>query len=632
MTPYAHQFSGNSSPHYVYANINYSLSSKPYASVQVTFNTEAFGLENAPYFWQLFIPFANGNLAEIRMDTDAVDLGMRGAEQFLDNQGATGMVSCPANGHGLTPGEVPGCCPAGKTLLCTLGYLWQENVPYTLTISLVKKNALSETWRSALIDQKKHVTVTIGTWRVPSSWGLLEPTQNNPAFVQLAYYYAVPDCTSQPYAHVAVSGLVGETVQHERSTATIVSTYVSACSQNEVLKAQQGATNANAEMGYAWRPGATPRPSPSPAVGVPLYSPLPMPTGGVHHVGSSVKIGSPQLVLAGETGGLVNFPDEQISYLKFTSGLYRTWMSSGIIGEAEGNAVLADSNDMARFRLVPIPGPYTLPVYSPFDPGTNLFDANYAGPGTVTPASNGKDLLMVYHGENHFWNGVDYYGSYNASGPFYCTVGLARSSDDGTTWTRAGAIITGAFRKPPQPQAGGAGACTPSALAVGGYLYAIYSEGSPSGFPMAIARAPMSSDGKPGSWEKYYDGGFSTSGLHNGAFTPLNTYGATGEGNLTFNRYLNAFVLLVDYPPKRLGIAMLTSSDLINWSHPRTIIRIPPGACQPVQLACYPSMISPKETANQITDQTGYVYVSRTLKGVRNMYRYPYAIGSAPLP
>jgi hypothetical protein len=170
---------------------------------------------------------------------------------------------------------------------------------------------------------------------------------------------------------------------------------------------------------------------------------------------------------------------------------------------------------------------------------------------------------MIYHAENHLFGGVDYPGT-----PFYAGIGLARSSDGGLTWQREGEIISGHDPQQATQPPSGAGALTPSAIEIGGYIYVCFREldlqSGVSGY--ALARAPLSSDGAPGSWEKYDQGTFSAPGL-GGAFTPLNIVldptvpGDQRQPNISFNTYLNAFVMITI---GNGGIYALTSPDLIT--------------------------------------------------------------------
>ena len=247
------------------------------------------------------------------------------------------------------------------------------------------------------------------------------------------------------------------------------------------------------------------------------------------------------------------------------------------------------------------------------------------------PAANGSDLLMIYHAENHLFNGVLSSGS-----PFYAAIGLARSSDQGVTWTRQGQII-GAHDPQVQSQAsGGAGASTPSAITSNGFIYVVYREIDPqsgvSGF--AIARAPTSSDGAPGSWQKYSNGGFNTPGL-GGAFTPLNiTLDPSAPADMrqpqiSFNTYLNQFLMTC---VGNGGIYALTSPDLINWSPGTVILQAPvPDSTvntETMPFNWYPTIISTDESSDQTSDQTGYLYYAKGSGDSNNhfMYRRTFSI------
>ncbi len=610
-----------------YVIVSYALPADTYKAVAIPVKVVALPSAHALYDWGLYVQYANGAQGEIRFSTVANYVNGRGAEFYIFQAGGSAKTQCPSVGHGR--GIIPGCCPSvlyGGDVACVAGYPWLTGSVYTLSVSLQAKNASHETWNAYLNGDHKHAAILIGTWDVPRSWGLLQFTTKAQLSFQVGSW-TLPRCGVEPYSDTLVLAPVATTQHGSKVTAKISASYVSGCTSNAVVKAKPGEGQANVQMGYAWRPGATPSPSPSPPVGTPLFTPLPMPTGTPMHLSQPVNIGRLQVVIPPNEYGFVNFPDEQVSTLQFSNKSYRMWLDSGAPSYGESGTFLLTSSDLNTFAPIPAALPYAVSIYDTWDPGTERFDANYGAPGTVTPASNGRDLLMIYHGENHFYSGRDY-TSGAPGGYFYCTAGLARSSDDGETWARVGAIITGAFRKPLKPATGGA--CNPSVIAVGGYLYAVYMEAAPRYVDLALARSALSSDGAPGSWEKYYKGSFSSDALHNGKFTALNTSGAGGEPNVTFNDYLNSFVLLLPYPAGSNGIAMLTSSDLITWSQPRTIIALPSGACQPVQLACYPSMVSDSTTASQVSHQSGYIYVSHAVKGMREMDRYPYTIGGKP--
>ena len=56
----------------------------------------------------------------------------------------------------------------------------------------------------------------------------------------------------------------------------------------------------------------------------------------------------------------------------------------------------------------------------------------------------------------------------------------------------------------------------PSVIVDGGYIYVYYLDSSSSNFGMHVARAPLSSNGMPGSFKKYYNGSFSQPALPDG--------------------------------------------------------------------------------------------------------------------
>jgi hypothetical protein len=128
---------------------------------------------------------------------------------------------------------------------------------------------------------------------------------------------------------------------------------------------------------------------------------------------------------------------------------------------------------------------------------------------------------------------------------------MARSHDNGLHWQRAGAIINGMQPKsvgtPPRSVMG---AGNPSAIIAGGYMYVFYVNlGYNTGPDQThVARAPVSSDGKPGSWSKWYRGSFSQPGI-GGSSTPVMPRAApvsqtvwAANGIVSYNSYFHAYL------------------------------------------------------------------------------------------
>ena len=322
-----------------------------------------------------------------------------------------------------------------------------------------------------------------------------------------------------------------------------------------------------------------------------------------------------------------DIPDEHLSFLRQADGGLRAWVTGSARTYGFTTPDLVSLTSLAATGGVPVG------VLLPSGPGTAAFDADYAGAGSVFPAADGSDLLMIYHAENHLFNGVLSSGS-----PFYAAIGLARSHDGGVTWTRQGEIIGAHDPQSPTQTTGGAGASTPTAIEAGGFIYVVFREIDPqsavSGF--AIARAPISSDGAPGSWRKYSDGGFSTPGL-GGAVTPLNIVldptapGDMRQPQVSFNTYLNQFLMTC---VGNGGIYALTSADLITWTPGTVILPAPvPDATvntKTMPFNWYPTVVSTDQTSDQRSDQAGFVYYAKGNGDSNNhfMYRRAFSIAA----
>lgn len=185
--------------------------------------------------------------------------------------------------------------------------------------------------------------------------------------------------------------------------------------------------------------------------------------------------------------------------------------------------------------------------------GPTMFDQNYAAPGSVVqdPTRPPGNLVMMYEAERHCVRGGG--GQYEFN--YWASVGLARSSDGGRTWTTPSeygndryAALTVPGTEPLTPHSA-MGDALPSAfvddvwpMCVDGeqpggcpsgdrYLYAVYNfNGSPSQGPdgyMRIARAKLGGE-RPLQFKKWYvdpvthQGGWTQDGVGglDSGFTP----------------------------------------------------------------------------------------------------------------
>ena len=342
-----------------------------------------------------------------------------------------------------------------------------------------------------------------------------------------------------------------------------------------------------------------------------------------------VILGAEENVIPPASPGLLYSPDEHLSYLPNTGGGFNIWFA------ADGGTVGFSTPDLIHLTSLKSDNGVSSPLLASSGPGTTAFDADYAGAGSVFKAANGSDLLMIYHAENHLFGTVHSNGN-----PFYAGVGLARSTDGGVTWERKGQILSAHDPQLPSQASGGAGVGTPSAIEANGYIYVFFREIDPQSNleGIGVARAPIAEDAVAGSWQKFFNGAYTSPGL-GGAFTPLqitldvNAKSDHRQPFVTFNTYLNAYVLTI---VGNGGIYMCTSTDLVHWTAGKVILPAPvPDGTVTASTApynWYPTLISPDQPSETITDKAGYLYYA---KGANNgtsyhtMYRRSFTLSLA---
>lgn len=215
------------------------------------------------------------------------------------------------------------------------------------------------------------------------------------------------------------------------------------------------------------------------------------------------------------------------------------------------------------------------------------FDHNYAGGGTVYYDAGTGILIHMYHGEYSYPSGT---------GPFYAGLGLAFSTDLGTTWHKLGQVIS--------PQAARTGNCTidvgaGTLVPVGGYFYAYYTDigtGCANLGP-AVARASISSviaaaqagtpftSGAGNLFQKYYNGSFVQPGVSDlakpqnggGAFSSLWTSGSDGWPtflNVRYDSYLLQYIAVYvgGWKSGSSGVYLRFSSDGLTWGAPTEVV------------------------------------------------------------
>lgn len=312
---------------------------------------------------------------------------------------------------------------------------------------------------------------------------------------------------------------------------------------------------------------------------------------------------------------LLHTPDENISFLKSDGEIHLWTQGSTATGGGTYYFLGSDFDDLTAHQTA---NGLPVPVLMPTGSG---FDSTYAGSGSVVRAANGSDLLMFYHGEDQ---------SCGVETPPIVGIGLARSSDGGATWTRLGQVISSPeiptdcnysfFR--------GAGNPTVVVSPDGQYLYMYYMEWlSSRPDSISLARAPISSDGVPGSWVKYKDRSFSTPGLGGKSDVVIQRAneiaGYAGVPHVSFNSFLNLYLAIV---VGHNGFYETTSPDGINWETPQLFWEVPALTMvndlkDGESWYYYPTLMSLEEETSQSTTQVAYLYYAHLLPDTHKLIK-----------
>ena len=346
--------------------------------------------------------------------------------------------------------------------------------------------------------------------------------------------------------------------------------------------------------------------------------PTPRPTMGI-------SLGTPQQLLTTGELGLSYVPDMHTVVRAGSGGAYQVYIT-GITGVSNGSTVLLSTSAFDTF--IPIVGSpqEATPVLQPSclnhtSSCLENYDADYAGANAVWTASNGQDLLMLYHGETRAFGGV-----HNPHVPFYAVEALARSKDGGKTWAREGAIVSGADPLPTtNPTSLANGVPEGSAIvATDGYIYSFFpyfpTAGEPDYGPPTIqeARALASGDGAPGTWTKFYKGSFGSQpglgGLGSSVIPSSAACKSPRQPWVTYSTYLKKYVIVFLCSS---GWFYSTSPDLVTWSTPIQFYVAPnPEFTAGDLVEENVVFVTPGNSSNQVIGRTGYVLYAQGIWNV----------------
>lgn len=249
---------------------------------------------------------------------------------------------------------------------------------------------------------------------------------------------------------------------------------------------------------------------------------------------------------------------------------------------------------------------------------------DYVGSGSVFRVPPGKvgagNLLIVYHAEQ-----ATYFPPYRYPDPlkdqnsFYSHLGLAKSTDDGLTWTDLGEIIQA--NRPYGPYVAGFDIGVGNLVLdpTGVYLYVYFSDrmvdGEPNTF-LSVARAPLAAvldgafgSGPPPVFTKYNHGLWDQPGVGGRSSTvlpkPYPSY--AGGPQVAFNDYLGRYVVILD---DTQNITYAESPDGVLWSDPVLILATDPK----IASANYAAPVGLGDDPQRLT-RSYHVYYTRSLTG-----------------
>lgn len=233
---------------------------------------------------------------------------------------------------------------------------------------------------------------------------------------------------------------------------------------------------------------------------------------------------------------------------------------------------------------------------------------DYIAGGYIYQSTNNTTWLMMYHTER-WLNGMPY--------NFWSSIGMAKSTDQGQSWTDLGEIIQlgQAFGSTGTYDTGGG-----SFAINNGYLYVYFADYSASGtyIPLAVARAPIAeieaaaNTNGVAMFYKYYSGNWTQPGLGGASSSIAGSVSPTPTGwwgSVAYNSYLNKYILIY---VSNWNLYMTTSTDGLNWSGSTVIVNTSAEEF-------YPTILGLDGNARTTAEQF-YVYYTCSVTGGWNRW------------
>jgi hypothetical protein len=319
---------------------------------------------------------------------------------------------------------------------------------------------------------------------------------------------------------------------------------------------------------------------------------------------------------------ILGWPDSNLTSFLF-KGTYYVFASNAELGATQGLTTTDLNSLKTNHKIIHGKG---LPKGK-----KGSFDHNYAGAGGVYYDVPSGILIQLYHGE--YWYG----GGSVEWLPFYSSLGIAFSKDQGKTWRKLGQVISGAAPRAKRCQNDiGTGSLV---LKSDGYLYVYYTDlAAPcNNASIGLARAKLSDivsaaqtgafHGTSGSvFMKYYNGSFSQPGVINpsqpalggGSFTPLFSQGSDGwptMSSVTYDSAIQQYVMtyIAGWENgSETGVALRFSPDGINWSD-ATIFNFG-------NTAFYPSLLNTSGGDPNVLGSQFYIYYVNPFPGIATQH------------